>query len=153
PDAGACAETAEAGADTTCRIEGFGGITAATAERLSCEALISGVIKGADGDVLMLGRSKRLVSRRQTRAERSRRLLPISRVPFPQAVRRPPHPALVAGWGDRSGQSHPALPTPPHRGAQASAAHRTHRGRLRGSDARARGLRLPPARRLSAAAP
>src|SRR5699024_4338348 len=58
PDAGACsetteAETAEAGADTTCRIEGFGGITAATAERLSCEALISGVIKGADGDVLM----------------------------------------------------------------------------------------------------
>jgi hypothetical protein len=70
PDAGACAETTEAGAgeagaDTTCRIEGFGGITAATAERLSCEALISGVIKGADGDVLMLGRSKRLVSRRQ----------------------------------------------------------------------------------------
>src|SRR5699024_7053379 len=51
PDAGACAETTEAGAgeagaDTTCRIEGFGGITAATAERLSCEALISGVIKG-----------------------------------------------------------------------------------------------------------
>src|SRR5699024_10942208 len=48
PDAGACAETTEAGAgeagaDTTCRIEGFGGITAATAERLSCEALISGV--------------------------------------------------------------------------------------------------------------
>ena len=73
PDAGACsetteAETAEAGADTTCRIEGFGGITAATAERLSCEALISGVIKGADGDVLMLGRSKRLVSRRQSLA-------------------------------------------------------------------------------------
>lgn len=52
-------------ADTTCRIEGFGGITAATAERLSCEALISGVIKDAGGDVLMLGRSKRLVSRRQ----------------------------------------------------------------------------------------
>ena len=52
-------------ADTTCRIEGFGGITAATAERLSCEALISGVIKDSGGDVLMLGRSKRLVSRRQ----------------------------------------------------------------------------------------
>ena len=55
-------------ADTTCRIEGFGGITAATAERLSCEALISGVIKDAGGDVLMLGRSKRLVSRRQRMA-------------------------------------------------------------------------------------
>lgn len=51
--------------DTTCRIEGFGGITAATAERLSCEALISGVIKDSGGDVLKLGRSKRLVSRRQ----------------------------------------------------------------------------------------
>lgn len=52
-------------ADTTCRIEDFGGITSATAERLTCEALISGTIKDADGDVLMLGRSKRLVSRRQ----------------------------------------------------------------------------------------
>ncbi|WP_413335069.1 HNH endonuclease signature motif containing protein [Brevibacterium sp. GP-SGM9] len=52
-------------ADATCRIEGFGGIASATAERLSCEALISGTIKAADGDVLMLGRSKRLVSKRQ----------------------------------------------------------------------------------------
>ncbi|UVI34419.1 HNH endonuclease signature motif containing protein [Brevibacterium spongiae] len=59
------AGTPEGRADTTCRIEGFGGITAATAERLSCEALISGVIKDSGGDVLMLGRSKRLVSRRQ----------------------------------------------------------------------------------------
>lgn len=51
--------------DATCRVDGFGGITSATAERLTCEALISGAIKDADGDVLMLGRSKRLVSRRQ----------------------------------------------------------------------------------------
>jgi hypothetical protein len=51
--------------DTTCRIEGFGGIAAATAERLGCEALISGVIKSSGGDALMLGRAKRLVSRRQ----------------------------------------------------------------------------------------
>lgn len=51
--------------DLTCRVDGFGGITSATAERLTCEALISGTIKDADGDVLMLGRSKRLVSRRQ----------------------------------------------------------------------------------------
>src|SRR5699024_12371488 len=70
PDAGACAETTEAGAgeagaDTPCRIAGFGGITAATAERLSCEALVSGVIKGADVDVLVLCRSKRLGSRRR----------------------------------------------------------------------------------------
>ena len=62
------AGTSSGGADTTCRIEGFGGITAATAERLSCEALISGAIKDAGGDVLMLGRSKRLVSRRQRMA-------------------------------------------------------------------------------------
>ncbi|MDN5805608.1 MAG: HNH endonuclease [Brevibacterium sp.] len=51
--------------DATCRVDGFGGITSATAQRLTCEALISGAIKDADGDVLMLGRSKRLVSRRQ----------------------------------------------------------------------------------------
>ncbi|WP_350271433.1 DUF222 domain-containing protein [Brevibacterium sp. CBA3109] len=56
---------AERKKDLTCRVDGFGGITSATAERLSCEALISGAIKDADGDVLMLGRSKRLVSRRQ----------------------------------------------------------------------------------------
>ncbi|MFP3396344.1 DUF222 domain-containing protein [Brevibacterium sp. SIMBA_078] len=62
------AGTSSGRADTTCRIEGFGGITAATAERLSCEALISGAIKDAGGDVLMLGRSKRLVSRRQRMA-------------------------------------------------------------------------------------
>ncbi|GAA1867875.1 HNH endonuclease signature motif containing protein [Brevibacterium marinum] len=55
----------EVKADLTCRVDGFGGITAATAERLTCEALISGAIKDGDGDVLMLGRSKRLVSRRQ----------------------------------------------------------------------------------------
>ncbi len=62
------AGTSTGQADTTCRIEGFGGITAATAERLSCEALINGAIKDAGGDVLMLGRSKRLVSRRQRMA-------------------------------------------------------------------------------------
>lgn len=55
-------------ADTTCRIEGFGGITVATAERLSCEALINGVVKDGGSDVLMLGRSRRLVSRRQRMA-------------------------------------------------------------------------------------
>lgn len=57
--------TASAKEDATCRVDGFGGITSATAQRLSCEALISGAIKDADGDVLMLGRSKRLVSKRQ----------------------------------------------------------------------------------------
>ncbi|RBP64667.1 uncharacterized protein DUF222 [Brevibacterium sanguinis] len=54
--------------DTTCRIDGFGGIGAATAQRLLCEALIAGVVKGGAGDVLALGRSKRLVSGRQRRA-------------------------------------------------------------------------------------
>lgn len=54
--------------DATCRIEGFGGITAATAQRLSCEALMSAVVKGEAGEVLALGRSRRLVSRRQRRA-------------------------------------------------------------------------------------
>ena len=55
-------------ADETCRIDGFGGITAATAQRLACEALVSGIIKDESGDVLRLGRSKRLASRRQRMA-------------------------------------------------------------------------------------
>lgn len=55
-------------ADETCRIDGFGGITGATAQRLACEALVSGIIKDESGDVLRLGRSKRLASRRQRMA-------------------------------------------------------------------------------------
>ncbi len=55
-------------ADETCRIDGFGGITAATAQRLACEALVSGIIKDESGDVLRLGRSKRLASRRRRMA-------------------------------------------------------------------------------------
>src|SRR5699024_7240460 len=70
PDAGACAETTEAGAgeagaDATCRIEAFGGITAATAERPSCEALTRGVRKDAAGYGITLGGSKRPGRRRQ----------------------------------------------------------------------------------------
>lgn len=54
--------------DETCRIDGFGGITAATAQRLACESLVSGIIKDETGNVLKLGRSKRLASRRQKMA-------------------------------------------------------------------------------------
>lgn len=54
--------------DQTCRIDGFGGITRATAQRLACEALLDGVIKDGAGDVLVLGRSRRLVSKRQRMA-------------------------------------------------------------------------------------
>lgn len=58
----------DSSADETCRIDGFGGITGATAQRLACEALVSGIIKDESGDVLRLGRSKRLASRRQRMA-------------------------------------------------------------------------------------
>ncbi|GAB7083358.1 HNH endonuclease signature motif containing protein [Brevibacterium metallidurans] len=54
--------------DETCRIDGFGGITAATAQRLACESLVSGIIKDEAGNVLKLGRSRRLASRRQKMA-------------------------------------------------------------------------------------
>jgi hypothetical protein len=54
--------------DPTCHVQGVGGIEAETARRLACDAPILGAVVGAGGEVLALGRSRRLVSRAQRRA-------------------------------------------------------------------------------------
>lgn len=54
-------------ADVAC-IEGFGAVTAATVGRLSCGSPLVGALIDASGDVLALGRTKRLASHRQRRA-------------------------------------------------------------------------------------
>jgi HNH endonuclease/Domain of unknown function (DUF222) len=55
-------------ADPTCHLEGMGGIERETARRLACDATVLGAVVDADGEVLSLGRSRRLVSRAQRRA-------------------------------------------------------------------------------------
>ena len=54
--------------DATCHIQGLGGIEAETARRLACDADVLGAVVDADGHVLALGRTRRLVSRAQRRA-------------------------------------------------------------------------------------
>lgn len=54
-------------ADVAC-IEGYGAVTAATVGRLSCGSPLVGALIDASGDVLALGRTKRLASYRQRRA-------------------------------------------------------------------------------------
>lgn len=55
-----------------CHVEGRGPIEPATAQRLACTSTLLGVLVGADGDVLRLGRTRRLASRAQRRALRIR---------------------------------------------------------------------------------
>ena len=52
----------------TCHIDGLGGIEPETARKLSCDADLLGAILDSSGDVLALGRTRRLVSRAQRRA-------------------------------------------------------------------------------------
>ncbi len=52
----------------TCNIQGIGGIEPETARRLACDAEIAVAVVGDDGEVLALGRTRRLVSRGQRRA-------------------------------------------------------------------------------------
>ncbi len=54
--------------DATCHVQGLGGIEAETARRLACDAEVLGAVVDADGPVLALGRTRRLVSRAQRRA-------------------------------------------------------------------------------------
>jgi hypothetical protein len=54
--------------DATCHIQGVGGIEPETARRLVCDAPLLTAVVDAEGDVLALGRSRRLVSRGQRRA-------------------------------------------------------------------------------------
>ncbi len=59
-------------ASGTCHIEGSGPIEAATAQRLACSGTLVGAIMDTHGDVLALGRKRRLASRAQRRALRIR---------------------------------------------------------------------------------
>jgi Domain of unknown function (DUF222)/HNH endonuclease len=56
----------------TCSIESTGPIEAATASRLVCTASLVGAVVDSTGDVLALGRTRRLASRAQRRALRIR---------------------------------------------------------------------------------
>jgi hypothetical protein len=51
-----------------CHIDGLGGIEPATGARLACDGSVLGAVVGAGGEVLNLGRTRRLVSRAQRRA-------------------------------------------------------------------------------------
>jgi hypothetical protein len=51
-----------------CHIQGVGSVEPATAARLACDATLLGTIICAEGEVLHMGRSRRLVSRSQRRA-------------------------------------------------------------------------------------
>lgn len=51
-----------------CHVGGHGPVEAATAQRLTCTSRLVGAIVDQHGDVLALGRTTRLVSRRQRRA-------------------------------------------------------------------------------------
>ncbi len=54
--------------DATCHVQGVGGIEPATAARIACDTDLVAAVVGARGEVLALGRSRRLVSRGQRRA-------------------------------------------------------------------------------------
>ena len=56
------------GADPTCHIDGVGPIEPETARRLACDSTLLGAIVDEHGDVLALGRTRRLVSRPLRRA-------------------------------------------------------------------------------------
>jgi len=51
-----------------CQIAGVGGISAATAARLACDAVVVGMVRGTGGAILNHGRKRRTVSAPQRRA-------------------------------------------------------------------------------------
>lgn len=55
-----------------CVVDGEGAIEPQTAQRLMCTATVQGILTGRDGQVLALGRTRRLASRAQRRALRIR---------------------------------------------------------------------------------
>ncbi|MFT4164799.1 MAG: HNH endonuclease signature motif containing protein [Microlunatus sp.] len=67
PDADVPAGTPDKTAPT-CHIDGVGGIEPETARKLSCDADLLGAIVDAHGEVLALGRTRRLVTRAQRQA-------------------------------------------------------------------------------------
>ena len=54
--------------DPTCHVEGVGSVEPETARRLACDATVLGAVVDRHGQVLALGRTRRLVSRGQRRA-------------------------------------------------------------------------------------
>jgi hypothetical protein len=60
--------SAEEVADPTCHIDGVGPIETETARRLACDSSLLGAVVTKHGNVLALGRSRRLVSRALRRA-------------------------------------------------------------------------------------
>ena len=54
--------------EPTCHVEGVGPVEVETARRLACDADLLGAVVDRHGDVLALGRTRRLVSRAQRRA-------------------------------------------------------------------------------------
>ncbi len=71
-EAEVAAETASVPAGTSgdpvCQLAGVGPVETETARRLACDADVLGAIVNSSGDVLALGRTRRLVSRAQRRA-------------------------------------------------------------------------------------
>jgi hypothetical protein len=72
PPAGSESKDVPAGTSRTrgavCHIDGVGAIEPATAARMACDATLLGAITRSHGEVLHLGRTRRLVSRAQRRA-------------------------------------------------------------------------------------
>ncbi|WP_375431750.1 DUF222 domain-containing protein [uncultured Friedmanniella sp.] len=62
------AEAEGSGRQAVCHVEGVGPVEPETARRLACDATLLGALVDRHGDVLALGRTRRLVSKAQRRA-------------------------------------------------------------------------------------
>ncbi|MGO1975283.1 MAG: HNH endonuclease, partial [Propionibacteriaceae bacterium] len=66
--AGSLAAPEPTSPEPVCQVQGVGGIEPETARKLACDNDLLGAVVDAHGDVLALGRNRRLVSRAQRRA-------------------------------------------------------------------------------------
>ena len=103
-----------AGTLPRCGVVGQGRLEARTAERLACTGRVAVMVTDADGEVLHLGRSRRLASRAQRRALRLRD----TTCTFPgchqtRHLDAPPHHAVVRGRPHRHRGARAAVPSPP----------------------------------------
>jgi hypothetical protein len=112
-----------------CHIQGVGSVEPATAQRLACDSTLLGALTNSDGEVLHLGRTRRLVSKAQRRALTIRDQM--CRYPGCAQTRHLDAPPCdpVGGWRtDRPGQLDPAVPLASHRCPRRRNHHRS-RGR------------------------
>lgn len=96
-----------------CSVRGVGGIEPATAARLACTGTVLGAVVDAHGDVLALGRSRRLVSKTQRRALMIRDRM----CQFPgcaQDRHLDAHHIVLWSRPHRSRPADSAVPFPPH---------------------------------------